>query len=487
MFRRHVAGLLLGAAVISLSAHAEPAKRPAADADPAARQLVEKQQALLRQYKAIAEDLITLAQRLEKSNRVEDQEKAKLIRKAIDLGDKEGVDSKFATLLRTLAGNNGILGIKDITAAKTQNEELVKVLKGIIAILMSDDDLLTTRRERERLEKLVAILRALIRDTKVTRVLTEMNKAETTKLHRGQTDLARRTDYLAERMGAGKDPKEAPALKTPGADHVRKAVPDQEAAGERIKEEKRPMAVVKQSDAIVKMEEALKELEKRLKQLREEELQKILANLEARVAKMLQMQIEVYEATKAIDAVVRKSESKKPEKADIQKSQVQADKEGDIIAEANAALDILKNEGSAVAFPRIFEEVVIDMVSVKERLNAAKVGSETQFIEEQIIDALREMHAALQLAQRPPGPPSPPGPPGDPGPPPDQKLLDEIAELKMLRSMQVRVNERTKRQGNLVQSEQADDPQIKDELRNLANRQAILELMTRDLAEKRNK
>src|SRR5262249_30582949 len=153
-------------------------------------------------------------------------------------------------------------------------------------------------------------------------------------------------------------------------------------------------------------------------------LAKILANLEARVAKMLQMQIEVYEATKAIDAIVQKSETKKPEKPEIQKSQVQADKEGDIIAEANSAIDILRGEGSAVAFPRIFEEVVIDMGRVKERLNAAKVGKDTQFIEEQIIDALKEMREALARAQRPPGPPSPPGPPGDPGPPPDQKLLD---------------------------------------------------------------
>jgi hypothetical protein len=483
MFRRHVAGLLLGAIVIApRAADAEPAP-----ADAAAKQLLEKQQALQRQYKAIAEDLLVLAQRLEKSNRTQDQEKAKVIRKAIDLGDKEGIDTKFATLLRTLAGNNGILGIKDVTAAKAQNEELVKALKQIVAILLSDDDFASRRDERIRIEKLITILRALIRDTKVTRVLTEMNKGDMDKLYKGQTDLVRRTDDLAERMGASKNPKEARGVLTPGAEYVRHAVPDQEAAADWIKKLNRPEAVFRQTGAIVLLEKALSELEKRLKQLREEELAKILANLEARVAKMLQMQIEVYEATKAIDAVVQKSETKKPEKPEIQKSQVQADKEGDIIAEANSAIDILRGEGSAVAFPRIFEEVVIDMGRVKERLNAAKVGKDTQFIEEQIIDALKEMREALARAQRPPGPPSPPGPPGDPGPPPDQRLLDEIAELKMLRSLQLRVNERTKRQGSLTPGEQADDPQIKIELRDLANRQAKVEEMTRDLASGRNK
>lgn len=482
MFRRHVAGLLLGAAVLSPCRAAEPA--PAAAA---ANPLLEKQQVLQRQYKAIAEDLLVLAQRLEKSNRTQDRDKAKLIRKAIELGDKEGVDTKFAILLRTLAGNNGILGIKDITAAKTQNEELVKALKQIVGILMSDDDMLALQKERDRIEKLITVLRALIRDTKVSRVLTESTKGDMDRLHKGQTDLVRRTEELAERLGTTKDPKQASGARAPGAAHVSHAVPEQQAAADRIEKRNRPEAVSRQTGAIVLLEKALTELEKRLKQLREEELAKILANLEARVARLLQMQIEVYEATKAIDAVVQKSASRKPEKPELQKSQVQADKEGDIIAEANAALDILRSEGSAVAFPRIVEEVVIDMGRVKERLNAANVGQDTQFIEEQIIDALKEIRAALARAQRPPSPPAPPGPPGVPGPPPDQKLLDEIAELKMLRSLQVRVNDRTKRHGNPAQGEQADDPQIKHELRDLAGRQMKIEEMTRDLASGRNK
>jgi len=287
--------------------------------------------------------------------------------------------------------------------------------------------------------------------------------------------------------GSGGDQSSQP--KTPGAEQVRKAVPDQEQAKQQLEKKKPKEAVEKETEAIDKLKKAQAELEKRLKQLREEELERLLANLEARVAKMYQMQIEVYEATKAIDTIVKKSESKKPEKVEIQKSQGQADKESLIIEEANKAIEILKQEGSAVAFPRVFEETVIDMTRVRERLNQANVAKDTQDMEKDIIDSLKEMLDALKKAQQ--DLQQSKGQPGGDGPPPDQKLLDEIAELKMIRSLQVKVNERTKRQsikdGDTRMVEQVDDPQIKVELKDIANRQIKIEEMARDLATGKNK
>src|SRR5438105_2203847 len=111
MLRRHWPALSIALAVLAagLNLHAQPAATPApAPAAPAAAQdaslkdLVARQQALERQYKAFTTNLLALAQKLEKSDRVEDKDKAKSLRKAIDLADKEGVDNKFTTLLRTL-------------------------------------------------------------------------------------------------------------------------------------------------------------------------------------------------------------------------------------------------------------------------------------------------------------------------------------------------------------------------------------------------
>src|SRR5687768_17939223 len=116
MIRRHWPALAIALAVLAAGLNLQaqpstPAPAPAGTTPPAAeanlKELIARQQALERQYKAFTTNLLALAQKLDKSDRVEDKEKAKSLRKAIDLADKEGVDNKFTTLLRTLTGKNG--------------------------------------------------------------------------------------------------------------------------------------------------------------------------------------------------------------------------------------------------------------------------------------------------------------------------------------------------------------------------------------------
>jgi ClpP class serine protease len=142
-----------------------------------------------------------------------------------------------------------------------------------------------------------------------------------------------------------------------------------------------------------------------------------------------------------------------------------------------------------VAFPAVFEEVRKDMARVKERLHDANVGDDTQGIEQDIIDALTHMRDALKKAQQELGKSPPPPPPGMPpsGDPHMQKLLDEIAELKMIRELQKQVNSRTKRYGDRTpKAEQADDAQIKKELRDLSERQEKIETMVNNIVTKKN-
>jgi hypothetical protein len=135
----------------------------------------------------------------------------------------------------------------------------------------------------------------------------------------------------------------------------------------------------------------------------------------------------------------------------------------------------------------VFEEVRVDMVRVAERLHNANVGKDTQDLEDDIITVLKQMAEALKKAQQELGkqPPMPPGPPG-PDQPQLQKLLDEIAELKMIRQMQAQVNDRTKRYGNKEKVEQSDDPQIKKELKDISDRQEKIETMINNMATKKN-
>ena len=71
-------------------------------------------------------------------------------------------------------------------------------------------------------------------------------------------------------------------------------------------------------------------------------------------------------------------------------------------------------------------------------------------------------------------------PPG--GKPPDPRLIDLLAELKMLRSLQMTVNKRTIDYSRQYQGEQADEPQVQKELQGLAQRQVKIEKATKNIA-----
>jgi hypothetical protein len=73
------------------------------------------------------------------------------------------------------------------------------------------------------------------------------------------------------------------------------------------------------------------------------------------------------------------------------------------------------------------------------------------------------------------------------GQPPDQRLIDMLAELKMIRSMQVRVNSRTVTYAEQYQGEQAAAPEIQKELNDLAVRQQKIFDVTNNIARGKNK
>jgi len=265
-------------------------------------------------------------------------------------------------------------------------------------------------------------------------------------------------------------PQQPQSAQNNGKKQVEDANGYQKKAEEKIKEGDNKSASDKENDAIVKLEEARKKLEDLLRQLREEELERLLANLQARCEKMLAMQMQVLGGTEGVFKSVELHKDKKAARGDQQQSLRLSDDEKEIVVEATKAIELLEAEGSAVAFPEVFKQVREDMKHVQRRLGIVDVGQVTQAIEKDIIDTLKEMIEALKKARQEldnkKNPPS-----QSQGPPPDQKLLDQIAELKMILSMQIRVNTRTRVYGAQYQGEQAADPNIGRELRNLSERQ----------------
>src|SRR5207253_8615489 len=99
------------------------------------------------------------------------------------------------------------------------------------------------------------------------------------------------------------------------------------------------------------------------------------------------------------------------------------------------------------------------------RLSKADVGSVTQNVEQDIIALLKEMIEALKKASKGGGGG------GGGGNPQNGSLIDLLAELKMIRSMQIRVNTRTLTYARQYQGEQTNDPDIRKDLAGLGARQ----------------
>jgi hypothetical protein len=256
-----------------------------------------------------------------------------------------------------------------------------------------------------------------------------------------------------------------------------------EAAEQAMREAEKKLAEARKTDATGKQEEAIRELERAkaaleeiLRQLRQEEKERTLAVLEVRFTKMLRMQRDVYEGTVRLDKVPEKDRSHNHE---IEAGRLSG-KEAEIVVEADKATLMLHDDGTAVAFPEAIRQMRQDMQQIVERLSEAKVGSITQGVEKDVIAALEEMLDALKKAQKDIEDRKQRGQQAA-GEPQSPALVDTMAELKMIRTLQIRVNGRTERYSKLVEGEQAAAPDLLDALKRLAENQQRIYKITHDL------
>jgi len=273
--------------------------------------------------------------------------------------------------------------------------------------------------------------------------------------------------------------------KTPGKKEIEQARQEMEKAIEELEKKQRKAASEHQDDAIKKLAEAKEKLEEMLRQLREEERELMLAAMEARLQKILAKQKRVYSGTLSIGQVPEKERTSRHTARAVQLSR----EENSIGLEVDKALLLLKDEGSSVAFTEALSEVREDVQTASYRLNRTQVGELTQEIEKDIISSLEEMIDALQKEmeksekekqkqqQQQQQQPSKDG----------QSLVDMLAEIKMLRSLQLRVNKRTRRIEKMALEKDANQTDIIEQLQQLSNRQTRIQNATYILATGKNK
>ena len=498
-----------------------------------ADQLAEAQSRLAKRY----DRLELLASRLAELSQRTQPRRARQLREFVAQSRDRNMAGRFEELLTALQGDS-------LATAHEQQLSIHVELKQLLKLLLQEDRGKKIESSRKRIRKYLADLKRLIRMQRGINARTQGGD-DTTPLAKEQQQIMRKTDQLHQEIqttegeakegkeskedgegdkgegknkgkgesqdtGEGKDGKSSgsPAPGSPGSgspdsssveqEHRQDGPPPspqertqqrlQEAqdkmrdAGKHLEESKRKGAIADQEQALRKLEEAKAHLERILRQLREEEIQQMLVMLKARLRLMLDMQMKIYEETIRLD---EGREDRPAHEIEIACGKLRR-REQKIFQEAERALILLREDGTSVAFPEALRQARMDMRQIADRLAELKTGPITQGLEEDVIQALEEtvdaMGKALQKLQNNQGKPS-----GKGGKPGEKPLVDALAELRMIRALQVRVNRRTERYGKLIQAQPAMAPEVETGMDELANRQEKIFQATHDLHTRQNR
>ncbi len=282
-----------------------------------------------------------------------------------------------------------------------------------------------------------------------------------------------------------KDPSKPESREEQARKRVEAARKRMQNAQDKLEEQKRDEAVDEQREADRELREAIEELERILRQLREEEIERSLVDVETRLRKMLDLQRSVREQTEKLGNLTG---DLKDRSLEIQANKLSIE-QTKVVMEGQRALLLLQDEGSSTAFPEALEQVNADAQAVSKKLSEANVSPSTQAIEDEIIGALEEMLDSLKQVQKKRDEKkkkSDQQQQQQSSSPEDEPLVDSIAELKLLKTLQLRINRRTQSLAKQTNNQedtigQVGDPGLLGELEDLAGRQQKIHEVTRDI------
>jgi hypothetical protein len=492
--------------------------------------LVDRETELLRQYRELERSFLRLADLLAAS----DPRRAALLRNVFEKAREEQVGSRLGTIVELLEQGQ-------LLKAGTTQAGAIEQFRALLDLLESGDaERRLTNTKQEVREYLARLAKAIARQRDIEGS-TEAG-ARAAELAERQRALAEETQALADdiggfarridaREGTGGNQRSPPGdTPTDAAPAGRESGPEQEprerpagdgesseaggpgdagaaadepepegdddtararrtqrrlaaaqrrmqSARERLDEARRQDARRDQEKALEELETARAELEEILRQMREQEVERLLVQLVARVRDMLAAEKRLQAAADAVAAAGTPGRERELETARLGREQQQ------VANEAARALVLVRDDGSAVAIPQALESVRDDAVQTAARLGRGDVGGTTRGLVADIVTNLEELLAALEKSQREQerrqaGPAG-----GRPQGPDEQPLVDKLAELKMIRSLQLRVNARTERFSQLLDdaADRADSPELREALDRLAERQRKIERAANDI------
>lgn len=289
-------------------------------------------------------------------------------------------------------------------------------------------------------------------------------------------------DSGQKKSGDGKSQSGKPAggeaRKTPGREELQNAREEMERALEQLKEQEKEAALEHQDAALEHLQQAQEKLEEMLRQLREEEKEMMLASLEARFQRMLIVETQIHENTVTLAATPQKDWLDEY----YGRCRELAQQQSELTVECAQTVNLLREDGTSVSILMAVEDIQADMGSVTAWLQESRVSDLTQSLQKDIIESLKQLIETTQNEMKEMKE-NKQNQEQEPNQEQKEGLVALMAEIRMLRNLQLRVNRRTKQVDLLLKSAPADETaRLNEQVQELASRQRRLLESARELA-----
>ena len=293
-----------------------------------------------------------------------------------------------------------------------------------------------------------------------------------------QGQLAKKTAQKAEDMKAT-DPSQQ---SQPGQQSVAGASKSMSKASQSASQGQAGQTNQQQNEAIDQLEKAKQDLQDAIAREQEMIQAEALAKIDQMLRKILEAQQNITLGTEKV--YPRRKGEKQYSRTDQAQLRELSEGEGRLVEDVRRILQMLAKEGTTAVFPEVLGEVKTDMGHVQKQLAKLEAGPLTQAVEHDIERSLKDMLEALRKEQSRRRKKKQGGGGQGRGGGGRQPLVPPVAELKMLKILQLQILGRTELLSKQTVAKKAPAEQIKQQHHTLSERQGKVKNMTKTLGDK---
>src|SRR6516164_8243686 len=159
-----------------------------------------REQILARQFGEFEQSLLKLIQRLERSSRETDRERAKVLRQALEKCKTSLITTQFDQIVDIL-NKQDLKHLGQVEALANRTSKLANDIREIIALIQADPRAANARKKQQELKELLNELSIVIHKQKAAEGLTRMGKTDKGELAKLQAKITQLTAELAKKFG----------------------------------------------------------------------------------------------------------------------------------------------------------------------------------------------------------------------------------------------------------------------------------------------